>query len=72
MGPNLIHWDGTHVPDGLRRLPPGSYAIESIEQVPSLTDEEERGIAEALSQLDAGKGLYLSDVANEIRRRSKP
>jgi hypothetical protein len=72
MGPNLIHWDGTHIPDGLRKLPPGSYAIESVEQVPSLTDEEERGIASALQELDAGKGISLSDVVNEIRRGSRP
>ena len=73
MGPNVIHWDGSHVPDELRKLPPGRYAIESVEQVPSLTDEEEKGITAALGQLDAGKGIPLSDVVSEIRRKySKP
>ena len=70
MGPNVIHWDGSHVPEELKKLPPGRYAIESVEQVPSLTDEEEKGIVTALGQLDAGKGIPLSDVVNEIRRKS--
>jgi len=35
-----------------------------------LTDEEEKGIVAALGQLDAGKGIPLSDVVNEIRRKS--
>ncbi len=70
MGPNVIHWDGSHVPEELKKLPPGRYAIESVEQVPSLTDEEEKGIVAALGQLDAGKGIPLSDVVNEIRRKS--
>ena len=73
MGPNVIHWDGSHVPEELRKLPPGRYAIESVEQVPSLTDEEDKGIVAALGQLDAGKGIPLSDVVSEIRRKySKP
>jgi len=70
MSLNVIHWDGTHVPEELRKLPPGRYAIESVEQVPSLTDEEEQGIAAALTQLDAGKGIPLADAVNEIRKRS--
>ena len=72
MGPKVIRWDGKSIPEELKKLPPGSYAIESIEQVPSLTDEEERGISSALQELDAGKGIPLSDVVNEIRRRSRP
>ena len=73
MGPNVIHWDGSHVPEELRKLPPGRYAIESVEQVPSLTGEEDEGIVAALGQLDAGKGIPLSDVVSEIRRKySKP
>ena len=59
-------------PEELKKLPPGSYAIESVEQVPSLTDEGEQGIASALQELDAGKGISLSDVVNEIRRSSRP
>lgn len=70
MGPKVIDWDGSHIPEELRKLPPGKYAIESVDQVPPLTEEEDRGIAAALTQLDAGKGIPLSDVVKDIRRRS--
>jgi len=29
MGPKVIKWDGSYVPEELRSLPPGQYAIES-------------------------------------------
>ncbi len=45
------------------------FDIESVDHVPSLTEEEEQGIAAALAQLDAGKGIPLSDVVNDIRKR---
>ncbi len=70
MGPKVIKWDGSHVPEELRSLPPGRYAIESIDQVGTLTEEEEAGILAGLTELDAGKGISLSDVVREIIRGS--
>jgi predicted transcriptional regulator len=70
MGPKVIKWDGSHVPDELRGLPPGRYAIESVDQVEMLTEEEEAGILAGLTELDAGKGIPLSDVVREIIRGS--
>lgn len=68
MGPKVIDWDGRHIPEELQKLPPGRYAIESIDQVPPLTDTEEAGILAGLDALDAGKGIPLADVIREIRR----
>src|SRR2546426_12375804 len=63
-------WDGTHVPQALRELPPGRYAVEPIDNLPPLTPEEDTGILAALDQLDAGRGIPLADVVREIRRGS--
>jgi hypothetical protein len=68
MGAKVIRWDGTHIPDELRQLPPGRYAVESVDDVPQLTEEEERGVLAALDELDGGRGRPLSDVVREIRR----
>ena len=70
MGPKVIKWDGSHIPEELRSLPPGQYAIESVDQVGTLTEEEEAGILAGLTELDAGKGVPLSDVVREIIRGS--
>lgn len=64
----IIHWDGSRLPDELRDLPPGSYAIASLDEVDDLTDEEEAGIRKGLDELDAGKGVPLGDILREIRR----
>ena len=71
MEPKVIQWDGTHIPEGLRDLPPGRYAIERVDDVPSLTAEEEVGILAALDELDAGRGIPLADVIREIRSDSR-
>lgn len=70
MGPKVIEWDGSHIPEELKRLPPGRYAIESVDQVATLTEEEEAGILAGLNELDAGRGIPLADVVREIRRSS--
>lgn len=73
MEPKVIEWDGSHIPAGLRELPPGRYAIESIDHPTPLTPEEEVGILTGLDQLDAGAGISLADVIREIRSgSSKP
>ena len=41
MEPKVIEWDGSHVPEALRNLPPGRYAIESVDQVGVITEEKQ-------------------------------
>ena len=67
MGTKVIKWDGVHLPNELKTLPPGQYAIEPLEQIEPLTEEEEKGILAGLGGLDAGKGIPLADVVREIR-----
>jgi hypothetical protein len=70
MKVNVIDWDGNHIPEALRELPPGSYAVEPIDDLPPLTPDEDAGILAGLDQLDAGRGISLADVVREIRRGS--
>lgn len=67
MGQKLIKWDGVHLPEELRSLPPGQYAIEPIDHPTPLTEQEEAGLLAALDELDAGSGTPLGDVVREIR-----
>lgn len=67
MAPIVIEWDGNQVPEELRKLPPGRYAIESIDELPRLTEAEQTGVLDGLNELDAGKGIPLADVVREIR-----
>ncbi len=71
MGPKVIRWDGRHVPEELRNLPPGRYAVEPIDHPLALSAEEEEGILAALDELDAGRGTSLGDVLREIRGSSR-
>lgn len=69
MNPKVIEWDGVHLPEGLRNLPAGQYAIEPL--VVSLSEDEDAGISEGLNELDAGRGIPLADVLQEIRLSAK-
>ncbi len=70
MGTKVIKWDGVHLPKELITLPPGQYAIEPLEHIEPLTEEEEQGILAGLADLDAGRGIPLADVVREIRSGS--
>ena len=67
MESTVIDWDGTHVPSELRKLPPGRYVVEPVDESGHLTREEENGILAALDQLDAGRGIPLTDLVRQIR-----
>jgi len=63
----VIVWDGKHLPKELKSVPPGQYALEAIQDIQHLSPEEERGVLEALRELDAGQGKTLAEVLSEIR-----
>jgi len=69
MAARVIHWDGKNLPDGLQGLAPGTYVLESLEDVPQLTREEDEGLRRALDSLDRGEGIPLSQVMMDIRNR---
>lgn len=67
MGKPVINWDGKNLPHGLMGIPPGQYLLEPVQDAVLLSEEEERGIQDALRQLDAGMGKPLAEVVAEIR-----
>ena len=62
----VVDWDGRNIPDELRKLPPGRYVMELVEEVVTLDPEEEEGIRQALASLEAGKGLSLDQVQRNV------
>jgi hypothetical protein len=65
-GAHVLHWNGKDLPEELRELPAGTYIVEAVDKAPTLTHEEERGLAEALGSLRAGKGRTIDEVRNTI------
>jgi hypothetical protein len=61
-----LHWNGKDLPEELRGLPPGTYVVESVDQPPLLTDDEETGLIAALASLQAGKGCTREQVQQAI------
>jgi hypothetical protein len=65
-GTRVLHWNGKDIPEELRELPAGTYVVEAVDEAPSLTSEEQQGIAQALSSLRAGKGRTADQVRQTI------
>ena len=63
----VIDWDGTNLPAQLKELPPGRYAVESLESVLPLTAEEDEGLRAALDEMEAGEGVDVDDFIRELR-----
>ena len=64
-----IDWDGTHLPDELRLVPPGAYLVTFVEDIHELTPEEEAGILEAMDDIEAGHGIPYEEAMRELRAR---
>lgn len=58
----VLHWNGKDLPEELRDLPAGRYVVESVDDAPALSAEEEAGLRDAMHALDAGRGRSLEDV----------
>ncbi len=67
----VIDWDGEHLPAQLKKVPPGRYCLEAVPRRFGLDAEQERGLEQALRQLDAGEGKSLAAVLSAIRSRRK-
>lgn len=62
----VLDWNGGDLPDELRQLPAGRYVVESVDDAPELTEDEEEGIRQALASLRAGKGRTANQVRETI------
>ena len=65
-GVRVLQWNGKDLPEELRELPPGRYVLEPADVVPTLTDDEEEGLRQALASLRAGKGRTAEQVRQTI------
>ena len=63
----IIDWDGEHLPSALKQAPPGRYILQAVAPSAPLSEDEDQGLSEALRQLDAGQGLSLAEVIQQIR-----
>lgn len=62
----ILKWNGKDLPEELRGLPPGQYALQPIDDLPELTDEEDEGLRQALASLRAGRGRTLDQVRQTV------
>jgi hypothetical protein len=62
----VLEWNGRDVPEELRSLPAGRYVVESVDEIPTLTDEEE-GLAAALDAARRGEVFTVEEARQRIR-----
>jgi hypothetical protein len=62
----VLHWNGKDIPEELRELPAGTYVVEAVGDVPSLTSDEDQGIAQALASQRAGRGRSAEQTRQTI------
>ena len=65
----ILNWNGADLPEALRHLPPGRYVLESIDEVPALSEAQDRDLRAAVQAADADQGVD-GDVA-EARLKSR-
>ena len=65
----VIEWDGTHLPKGLRQLPPGQYRVSVVDDDSEISAEEDAAVRAGLDAMEAGDVRPLGDVIREIRAR---
>jgi hypothetical protein len=66
MSSTIVRWNGTDLPEELRKLPAGRYVVESIDHLPPLTLDEDAGIQLALDELAHGGGMGDADAQRRI------
>ena len=68
----IINWNGSDLPEALRRLPAGRYVVERLDESLALTPDEEEGLIQALESLRAGRGVEHEQVRARILKRVGP
>ena len=62
----VLNFDGKQLPEEMRSLPSGRYVLQSVDEVPTLTADEEAGLDEAARSLDRGEGLTPEELRVEM------
>ena len=68
----ILDWNGNDVPEALQRLPAGRYALQRVDELPSLTSDEEDGLAQALASVRGGHGIPHDQMRARILGRTAP
>jgi hypothetical protein len=66
--PCTVDWDGEHLPEQLKELPPGRYVLTEVDEAVTLSNEEEDGLRDALRAVGAGQGRSLAEVRGAVER----
>ena len=53
----IVDWNGADLPRELKELPAGRYVVESVDEVPELTDQEAEGLRRAMQSVAEGRGV---------------
>jgi hypothetical protein len=62
----VLNFDGKQLPEEMRSLPSGRYVLQAVDEVPTLTAEEEAGLEEAARSLDQGEGFTAEGLRVEL------
>lgn len=66
----VFKWNGTDVPDELRRAPEGRYLLVRVDDdAPELSDEEDAGLEAALVSVRDGRGMSLDEARRRVTAR---
>ena len=63
----IVNWNGVDVPEELKALKKGRYALVPIDEPPELTEEEEAGVEAAMESIRAGEGLSLEEALAQAK-----
>ncbi|MDZ4695937.1 MAG: hypothetical protein SGI86_12380 [Deltaproteobacteria bacterium] len=64
--PVVLNWNGEELPTELRALPKGRYVLQPVDELQSLTPEENAGLIQALESLRQGKSTDAETVFSRI------
>lgn len=72
----VLNWTGEDLPEEVRRrmppelrgLPRGRYVLESVDEAPVLSDDDEAGIQAAIESVGQGKAVSLEAARARIDR----
>lgn len=68
----VIDWNGSDLPEALKRLPAGRYVIQKVGDLPELTQEEEDRLITSLESLKSGRAVSHEQVRTAILKRWDP
>lgn len=62
----VLEWNGKDLPPELSALPAGRYVVESVDEPPPLTPEQDRGLQAALASLREGRSVDAEELRRQI------